>query len=77
MKTGKKIPDIKYFCSSLNNRKCWVDDYNYAFKNYDYFKCKEIGDYNDFYITTNVLLLADVFTSYRQDSYNSFSLDPL
>ena len=74
----KKSPDIKYFNSSLNNTKCLVHDYNYALRNYDDFnKCKEINDDNDLYVKTHVLLLADVFTSYRKDSYSSFGLDSL
>ena len=60
----KESPDIKYFNSSLNNTKCSVDDYNYALKNYDDFnKCNETSDYNDLSVKTDVLLLADVFTS--------------
>ena len=63
---------------SLNNTKCLVHDYNYALKNYhDFNKCKEINDDNDLCVKTDVLLLADVFTSYRKDSYNSFGLDSL
>ena len=62
----KKLPDIKHFHSSLNNTKCSTDDYEYAQKTYDDFKCKEISDYNDLYIKIDVLLLADVLTSYRK-----------
>ena len=62
----KKLPDIKYFHSSLNNTKCPTDDYNYAQEIYDYFECEEIIDYNDLYVKTDVLLLVDVLTSYRK-----------
>ena len=74
----KKLPDIKYFNSSLNNTKCSIDDYNYAEEIHKYFKCKEFTDYNDLYVITDVLLLlADVFTSYRKKMYEIYGLDPL
>ena len=62
----KELPDIKYFDSSLSNTKCSIDDYIYAKETYDYLECKNIKDYNDLYVKTDVLLLADVFGSYRK-----------
>ena len=62
----KKLLDIKYFHSDLNNKKCSVDDYDYAEEILNYFCCKEITDYNDLYVKTNVLLLAHVYTAYRR-----------
>ena len=67
----------KYFDSSLSNTKCPDDDYNYAQEVYKYFDCKEITDYNDLYVKTDVLLLADVFTSYRKNMHEIYGLDPL
>ena len=71
----KELPDIKYFNSSLSNTKCCIDDYSYEKEIYNYFKCKNIKDYDDFHVKTDILLLADVFASYRKDSYDSFGLD--
>ena len=62
----KELRDIKYLHSSLNNTKCSVDDYNYTTEIYNYFGCEEISDYNDLYVKTDVLLIADVFTTYRK-----------
>ena len=73
----KELPDIKYFHSSLNNTKCSIDDYNYAKEIYIYFVCKEISDYNDLYVKTDVLLLADVFITYRKKMHKIHGLDPL
>ena len=75
--TEKKIPDIKYFHSSLNNKKSPTDDYNYAQEIYDYFECEEIIDYNDLYVKTGVLLSVDVFIAYRNKMYKIYGLDPL
>ena len=73
----KELPDIEYFHSSLSNTKCSNDDYNYAKEIYKLFGCKKIKDYNNLYVKTDVLLLADVYASYRKNSHNSFGLDPL
>ena len=73
----KELPDIIYFHSSLRNTKCSIDDYNYAKEIYNYFDCKNTKDCNDLYVKTDVLLLADVFASYRKNSYKSFGLDLL
>ena len=62
----KELPDIKYFHSILTNTKRSMDDYRYAKEIYNYFNCKNIKDYNDLYVKTDVLLLVDVFASYRE-----------
>ena len=64
----KELADLKYFHSRLSNIKCSIDDYSYAKEIYNYFKCKNIKDYNDLYVKTDLLLLADVFASYRKNS---------
>ena len=64
----KELADLKYFHSRLSNTKCSIDDYSYAKEIYNYFKCKNIKDYDDLYVKTDVLLLADVFASYRKYS---------
>ena len=73
----KELPDIKYFHSSLNNTKCLPDSYNHEREIFNYFGCKEITDYNDLYVKTDVLLLADVFTAYRKTKHQIYGLKPL
>ena len=63
----KKLPDIKYFYSSLSNTKCLTDDYEYTQYIFDYFDFKKFKEYSDLYVMTNVLLLADVFADYKDD----------
>ena len=72
----KKLPDIRYFHSTLNNTECSDDDYNYEKEIYKYFDCEDICHYNDLYIKCDVLVLADVFTSYRKKIYEIYGLDP-
>ena len=73
----KKLPNIEYFHSSLSNTNFSIDDYNYAKEIYNFFGCKKIKDYNNLYVKTAVLLLADVHAIYRKNSHGSFDLDPL
>ena len=50
----KELPNIKYFDSKLNNTECLIDGYNYSREFYHYFDCKDISDYNDLYVKTDV-----------------------
>ena len=44
-------------------------------KSIHYLIAKKMKDYNDLYVKTDVLLLADAFASYRKNSYSSYGLD--
>ena len=41
------------------------------------FNCKTLGDYHDLYLKTDVVLLADVFQTFRKTCMGSYKLDPL
>ena len=38
--------------------------------------CTDIGDYHDFYVQTDTLLLADVFEKFRDTCIEIYGLDP-
>lgn len=40
------------------------------------FKCKTLGDYNNKYLFSDVLLLADIFEAFRDTSSEIYKLDP-
>ena len=41
------------------------------------FTCKTLSDYHDLYLKTDVVLLADVFQTYRETCMDAYILDPI
>ncbi|XP_033121232.1 uncharacterized protein LOC117120319 [Anneissia japonica] len=70
------LPDKELFYSSLRNEGVSDDDYEHAARVYEHFGCKNLGDYHDLYLKTDVLLLADVFQNFRATAYRVYGLDP-
>ncbi len=70
------LPDKDKFYSQLKNENISDDEYKYAQDMWTKFACKTFGDYHDLYLKTDVLLLADVFESFRQVSHANYGLDP-
>ena len=48
-----------------------------AFKIYTLFGCRNLGDYHDVYLRTDVPILADVFEKFRQVCMKVYKLDPV
>ena len=48
-----------------------------AFKIYTLFGCRNLGDYHDVYLRTDVLILAVVFEKFRQVCMKVYKLDPV
>ena len=41
------------------------------------FTCKTLSDYHDLCLKTDVVLLADVFQTYRETCMDAYKLDPI
>ena len=70
------LPPIEDFYDNLSKESCSNEDYEHAQKVWKHFKCKTFKDYHDLYLKTDVLLLADVFETFRTLSLNIYGLDP-
>ena len=62
----KQLPDIKKFYSSLTDENIIVEDYKFAQEIWRKFNLKNLGDYHDIYLETDVMLLADIFETCRR-----------
>ena len=62
--------------SSLSGATCSEDDYAYAQSVWREFGCRTLREYMQFYLTTEVCLLADVFENFRATCHEAYELDP-
>ncbi|VEN55338.1 unnamed protein product [Callosobruchus maculatus] len=70
------LPDKECFYDELRDAHISQEDYNRACKAWTALGCKTLGDYSDMYLTSDVLLLADVFENYRDLCLKTYHLDP-
>src|SRR5438445_10059439 len=72
-----QLPPKEAFFSKLNNAHISDKEYEYAQYVWEKAKCKTMRDYHDIYLKTDVLLLADIFQSFRENALDKYGLDPL
>ena len=71
-----KLPDKDKFYSKLNMDGVSDKDYEQACKVWKEFGINNMGEYHDLYLLTDVILLANVFESFRDVCMNNYGLDP-
>ena len=72
----KQLPSKDEFYSKLNMSGISEKDYSHACKVWNEFGLKNMGDYHDLYLETDVILLANVFESFRKVCSDNYGLDP-
>ena len=70
-----ELPPIHEFHGKLSG-KISQKDYEHAQKVWKEFDCKNLGDYHDIYLKTDVLVLTDIWTKFRETSMKYYKLDP-
>ena len=70
------LPDEEAFYSNLYMEDITDVDYKHADKVFKTFKLKNLGEYHDFYVQSDTLLLADVFENFRNMGIKVYELDP-
>ena len=70
------LPNKEAFYSNLNMEDITDADYRHANKVFKEFKIKHLGEYNDLYVQSDILLLADVFENFRNMCSKVYELDP-
>src|SRR5207253_11454927 len=63
------------FYSMLSNNDITDEQYNYAQHVWQLLNCQTLGDYHDYYLLTDAVLLADVFQSFRTMCLKYYGLD--
>ena len=64
------------FYSKLYEEGISDEDYQHAKNVWRTFNCQKLGDYHDIYLKSDVLLLTDVFESFRKMTLATYKLDP-
>ena len=71
----KSLPSIERFHSSLNMSGIRDSDYEHAQSVWREFGIGNMGEYHDLYLRTDVVLLANVFKSFRRVCLENYGLD--
>ena len=69
--------DKKVFYSSLNMENITNIDYRHAVRVFKEFKMNNLGDYHDLYVQSDTLLLADIFTNFRNISLKTWAIQSI
>ena len=76
MQETTRLPERKYFYSSLSEETISEEAHNFAKKVWRTFKCKNLLEYTEIYCEIDTILLAEIFQKFRKDLLCFSGLDP-
>ena len=71
-----KLPPWEAFYSKLNMAGVREEGYEHARRVWKEFGLKDLGEYHDLYLKTDVILLANIFEEFRKVCLKNYGLDP-
>ena len=71
-----KLPPREASYSKLNMTGVKDEDYEHVNRVWKEFRLKNLGEYHDLYLKTDVILLANVFEAFRKVCLKNYGLDP-
>ncbi|EFP09702.1 hypothetical protein CRE_21850 [Caenorhabditis remanei] len=74
--SNTELPSIESFYNTLTDENISNESFEYAQKVWKETNCETLKDYTEKYMINDVLLLADVFESFRKVSLEKYHLDP-
>ena len=73
---NKELPDKKHFYNMLKLKDTNDEDYKIVKKFYENMKFKNIKEYLECYLISDITLLADIFNNFRKIIFDDLGLDP-
>ena len=73
---NESLPSKERFYNILNDKHITDEEYEHAKEVWKAFNLKDMGEYHDLYLVSDVLLLTDVFENFRSHCLNYYKLDP-
>ena len=71
-----QFPPMEAFYSKLNISDISDEDYEHVQRVWSSFGMKNVGEYHNLYLKTDVILLANIFEAFRDTCLKHYSLDP-
>ena len=75
-KFNSPLPKKEEFYSILNNEHISDENYKHAQNVWNTFNLKNMDEYHDLYLQSDILLLTDVFENFRKTCLEYYKLDP-
>lgn len=76
MKNTKQLPPIEAFKSVLSETTITTEEHLFAQEMWKKFQCQNLVDYAELYCKIDTILLAEIFTTFRNKMFNFSNLDP-